>query len=190
MSHHKPKCSAKHYSFPQKLANHYHLWPWHHGHRVTIHAMPVRWSSRKAQWGVAILGVALTLVICMNRKTQHSSGSVSKEAFLAVLKKFTERYGPTEITITTTRQTESRYQWLAEYKSKLSRYFAAQSCVVYAYTISGSQLLVETDEHRNLILAVRIHPGNSAPDMSTWLVTELRKLSPAFFSKVSVKGGK
>ena len=114
----------------------------------------------------------------MNHKLQGSSEAVSKEAFLATLKRFVEHFGPTELVITQTRTTESRYQWLAELKSKLSSSFASKklSSVEYAYTISGNQFLFETDEQRDRVLAVRIHPRHTTKDMSAWLATELRKL--------------
>ncbi len=128
----------------------------------------------------------VAFAIFMNHKAQQDSGSIDKQAFVAVLRRFAERYGPTDLVITESRETASRYRWLAELKSKLGRYLARgkQHSVEHAYTINGNQLRIETDEKNNLVLAVRIHPGHTPADIREWLVVELRKLSPALVSVV------
>lgn len=135
-----------------------------------------------------VVSMVFLTAILMKDNSQNSSESVSKQAFVATLKRFVAQYHPTELKITETRETESRYKWLAELKAKVGRNFIRRKLcsVVYDYTINGEQLLVVTGEQDERVVMITIHQGLVPSDVCVWLTAEFRKLSPTLSVKVSV----
>ena len=127
---------------------------------------------------IVIFGVVLALITEMNHETPNA-GYMDKKMFSSTVKTFVARYNVNELTVSQVSSISGRYKWLVEVKSQLAKYRQTQAMHVrYLCAIEGKTFVIITEENAQSVIEVRIHPGRCPVEISAWLTSELRNLSP------------